>query len=108
MMYPSQVSLLLKDISFVPVYNLHILCNLAPTYLHDIFVNAKGHISRYGHHLFVPQLRANYGKCSLYYCGIVLWNALPVALMANNNESIQKQLHIWEHCIFVHKVIKCV
>ena len=43
-------------------------------------VNVTGRISRNAHRLFVPQLRTNYGKRSLYYRGTILWNALPAAL----------------------------
>jgi len=55
---------------------------LAPTYLHEMFeyaVNVTGRVSRNSHRLFVPQLRTNNGKCSLYYRGTMLWNALPAA-----------------------------
>ena len=60
-----------------------VLHKLAPDYLHGIFeyaVNVTGRISRNAHRLFVPQLRTNYGKRSLYYRGTILWNALPAAL----------------------------
>ena len=58
-----------------------ILHQLTPTYLHNIFaVNVTGRVSRNSHCLFVPQLRTNYGKCSLYYRGTVLWNALSAVL----------------------------
>ena len=32
------------------------------------------------HRLFVPQINNNYGRCSLYYRGTALWNALPPSL----------------------------
>ena len=80
MIRPFQVSPLLK---VLVTQTYKILHQLAPTYLHNIFeyaVNVTGHASRNLHRLFVPWLRTNYGKCSLYYQGTVLWNALPAAL----------------------------
>ncbi|XP_065895816.1 uncharacterized protein [Dysidea avara] len=52
-----------------------VLHKLAPDYLHGIFeyaVNVTGRISRNAHCLFVPQLRTNYGKRSLYYRGVAI------------------------------------
>jgi len=60
-----------------------ILHQFTPAYLHSIFeyaVDVTGRVSRNLHRLFVPRVRTNYGKRSLYYRGTVLWNALPAAL----------------------------
>ena len=64
----------------VQVYK--ILCRIVPAYLYNIFeyaINVTGHVSRNVHRLFVPQVNTNYGKCSLYYRGTTMWNALPAA-----------------------------
>jgi len=60
-----------------------ILKKSAPGYLHSMLeyvVNVMGRSSRNPHQLFVPQINTNYGRCSLYYRGTALWNALPPSL----------------------------
>ena len=52
-----------------------ILIGRSPSYLLDTF--------KVGHNvcrLFVPAIRLNNGKRSLYYRGTVIWNSLPTAL----------------------------
>jgi len=52
-----------------------ILIRRSLSYLLDTF--KVGHSVR---RLFVPAIRLNYGKRSLYYCRVVIWNNLPAAL----------------------------
>ena len=52
-----------------------ILMRRSPSYLLDTF--KVGHSVR---RLFVPAIRLNYAKRSLYYHGTVIWNSLPTTL----------------------------
>ena len=43
-------------------------------------ISVTGGASRNVNRLFVPQINTNCGKCSFYYRGTALWNALPTTL----------------------------
>ena len=58
---------------------------MAPVYFHDMFsyttsITGYEHEGRNAHRLFVPQIRTNFGRQSLFYRGATLWNTLPSAL----------------------------
>ena len=60
-----------------------ILHKMAPAYLHDMFSytsSITGHEGRNAHRFFVPQIRTNFGRPSLFYRGATLWNTLPSVL----------------------------
>ena len=47
-----------------------------------------GHTGRAGrnvHRLYVPAVRLNYGKRSLYYRGTTIWNSLPTSITEMNS-----------------------
>ena len=52
-----------------------ILTRRSSSYLLDTFKSGYG-----ARRLFVPSIRLNYGKRSLYYRGTVVWNSLPATL----------------------------
>ena len=60
-------------------YGLQILYRLSPTYLQDTFkytTTVTSHVDRNSHRLFVPRVRTTYGKNSLFYIGMQVWNSL--------------------------------
>ena len=60
-----------------------ILHKMTPVYLHHMFSytnSITGRVGRNAHRLFVPQIYTNFGRCSLFYRGATLWNALSPAL----------------------------
>ena len=60
-----------------------ILNKLSPPYLHPTFkyaVSVTGHAGRNVNRLYVPAIRLNYGKRSLFYRGAAIWNSLPASV----------------------------
>ena len=60
-----------------------ILYKMTPSYLQGLFKyssDVTGHPGRNFNHLYVPQVRPNYGRQSLYFRGSILWNNLPPLL----------------------------
>ena len=56
-----------------------ILHLLSPTYLQDTFkytTTVTSHVGRNSHRLFVLRVRTTYGKNSLFYIGMQVWNSL--------------------------------
>jgi len=67
----------------VQVYK--ILHELTPPYLHGMFHYASaisGRIGRNPLRLYVPGIRTNYGRGSLWYRGTTIWNNLPIHVTA--------------------------
>ena len=59
------------------------LHRLLPIYLQDIFnytTTVTSHFGRNSYRLFVPRVRTNYDKNSLYYTGTQVWNSLHAYL----------------------------
>ena len=68
-----------------------ILKRLSPSYLLSTFRSALsviGHAGRNVHHLYVPAVRLNYGKRSLYYRGTTIWNSLPTSITEMNSLNV--------------------
>ena len=60
-----------------------ILHKMAPSYLQGLFKyssDVTGHPGRNLNRLYVPQVRTNYGRQSLYFRGSILWNNLSPSL----------------------------
>jgi len=60
-----------------------VLHNISPAYLRGLFLYATditGYTGQNPHRLYVPRVRTNYGKRSLKYRGIWIWNRLSVEL----------------------------
>ena len=65
-----------------------ILKRLSPSYLLSTFKSAlsvTGRAGRNVHRLYVPAVRLNYGKRSLYYRGTTIWNSLPTSITEMNS-----------------------
>ena len=65
-----------------------ILKRLSPSYLLSTFRSAlsiTGRAGRNVHRLYVPAVRLNYGKRSLYYRGTTIWNSLPTSITEMNS-----------------------
>ena len=62
-----------------------ILHKLAPPYLHGMFRYAlaiSGRVGRNPLRLYVPSIRTNYGRGSLWYRGTTIWNNLRTHVTA--------------------------
>jgi len=62
-----------------------ILHELTPPYLHGMFHYASAISERIGRNplrLYVPGIRTNYGRGSLWYHGTTIWNNLPIHVTA--------------------------
>ena len=60
-----------------------IIRKITPPYLHDTFsyaVDVICHIGRNPHRFYVPSIRTNYGRKSLWYQSTVIWNNLSLGI----------------------------
>ena len=48
-------------------------------------LSVTGRAGRNVHRLYVPAVRLNYGKRSLYYRGTTIWNSLPTSITEMNS-----------------------
>jgi len=65
-----------------------ILNKLSPPYLHPTFryaVSVTGCTGHNVHQLYVPAVHLIYGKRSLYYCGVTIWNSLPASFIETDS-----------------------
>ena len=74
-----------------------ILHKMAPPYLWGLFqysATVTGHHSHNPSRLYVPQVRTNYRRQSLYFWGTMLWNNLPPSsYYAESITQFRRRLH---------------
>ena len=78
--------------SLMQIYK--ILHRVPPPYLFNLFRYARDvtdHQGRNPHRLYVPRVRTNYGKSSLYFRGTFLWNSLHPSLYTLQSVALFKR-----------------
>ena len=91
-----KLSLIERRTYHTAVQVFKILHELTPPYLHGMFRYASavsGRVGRNPLRLYVPSIRTNYGRGSLWYRGTIIWNNLSVHVTAAQSLAKFKTLY---------------
>ena len=91
-----KLSLMERRTFHTTVQVFKILHEIAPPYLHGVFryaLDISGCVGRNPLRLYVPSIRTNYGRGSLWYCSTTIWNNLCPPVIAAKSLAKFKTLY---------------